>query len=109
MRRVSPARLQLVYRPIEGVLPARWTLDRDHYRLKKQTRGEIGDRRQRGKVFRDISKALFVSAYKRLVGGNKRESRQTFCLFPPILAYVVSRFRDLNYEKQKARKSSLRL
>ena len=47
--------------------------------------------------------AMFVSAYKRLIGGNKRESRQTLCLFPPILAYVVSRFRDLNYEKRKAK------
>ena len=53
------------------------------------------------------SAALFVSAYKQLIGGNKRESRQTLCLFPPILAYVVSRFRDLNYEKQKARSEKI--
>ena len=45
--------------------------------------------------------APFVSAYKRLVGGNKRQSRQTLRLFPPILAYVVSRFRYLNYEKRE--------
>jgi len=51
--------------------------------------------------------ALFVSAYKRLIGGNKRESRQTFCLFSPILAYVVSHFRDLNYEKRKARSEKI--
>ena len=48
-----------------------------------------------------INVGPFVSVYKRLVGGNKRESRQTLCLFPPILAYVVSRFRDLNYEKRE--------
>jgi hypothetical protein len=41
------------------------------------------------------AQARFVSAYKRLIGGNKRESCQTLCLFPSILAYVVSRFRDL--------------
>jgi len=28
---------------------------------------------------------LRLSAYKRLIGGNKRESHQTLCLFPPIL------------------------
>jgi len=54
-----------------------------------------------------LSQALFVSAYKLLIGGNKRESRQTLCLFPPILAYVVSRFRDLNYEKRKARSEKI--
>ena len=60
-----------------------------------------------GGVSGDRCKAPFVSAYKRLGGGNKRESRQTLRLFPPILAYVVSRFRDLNYDKQKTRSEKI--
>jgi hypothetical protein len=48
-------------------------------------------------------KSLFVSTYKLLIGENKRESHQMPCLFFQILAYVVSCFRDLNYNKWKSR------
>jgi hypothetical protein len=44
-----------------------------------------------------IAITLFIIS---LNGGNKKELRRTFCLFLSNLAYVVSHFKDLNYEKQ---------